>query len=229
MFARATSPTLVAEGVVRLGTELVNWYLLEEDGRVTVVDCGSPAYRSQLEPGLASLGRAAADVAAVVLTHAHDDHLGFAETLRSELGVPVFVHCDDEQRARTRKATKKNERSVVPYLRHGHAWKLIAHLSSGGFPKPLADVRVFEDGETLDVPGHPRVVHTPGHTSGHVSFWVESRRALFVGDLLCSRNPLTGARDPQLMPGAFNLSSATILDSLTRIEQLDAATMLFGH
>jgi glyoxylase-like metal-dependent hydrolase (beta-lactamase superfamily II) len=229
MFARETPPTRVADGVVQLGTELVNWYLLEEDGRVTVVDCGSPAYRRQLEPGLTSLGRTTADVAAVVLTHAHDDHLGFAETLRSELGVAVYVHRNDEQRARTRKSTKKNERSVLPYMRHGQAWKLIAHLAAGGLPKPLADVRTFEDGETLDVPGHPRVVHTPGHTDGHACFWVESRRALFGGDLLCTRNPLTGSRGPQLMPSAFNLSDATILDSLTKIEQLEAATLLFGH
>ena len=57
VLARETQPTLVAEGVVRLGTELVNWYLLEEDGKVTVVDAGAPAYRPQLDKGLALLGR----------------------------------------------------------------------------------------------------------------------------------------------------------------------------
>jgi glyoxylase-like metal-dependent hydrolase (beta-lactamase superfamily II) len=90
-------------------------------------------------------------------------------------------------------------------------------------------VTTFRDGETLDVPGRPGVLHTPGHTSGHVCFSLESRGVLVAGDLLCTRNPLTGAREPQLMPSAFNLSSASILDSLSKIEGLGAGTIVFGH
>jgi hypothetical protein len=50
-----------------------------------------------------------------------------------------------------------------------------------------------------------------------------------MGDLLCTLNPLTGARGPQLLPQAFNLSSATMLDSLSTIEGLDAPVLGFGH
>src|SRR5581483_11469440 len=82
---------------------------------------------------------------------------------------------------------------------------------------------------TLDVPGRPRVIHTGGHTSGHTVVWFEDRGALAVGDLFCTRNPLTGARGPQLLPRPLNLSSATVLDSLAKIEELDAKTILFGH
>jgi glyoxylase-like metal-dependent hydrolase (beta-lactamase superfamily II) len=90
-------------------------------------------------------------------------------------------------------------------------------------------VTTFGDGETLDVPGRPRVLHTPGHTAGHVCFWLESQGVLIAGDLLCSRNPLTGARGPQLMPSPFNASNAELLDSLAKIEQLAAETIVFGH
>jgi glyoxylase-like metal-dependent hydrolase (beta-lactamase superfamily II) len=229
MFARETEPTLVADGVVRLGTELVNWYLLEDGGRVTVVDAGMPKFRPQLERGLALLGRTTGDVEAVILTHAHSDHVGLAEPLRTELNVPVYVHEDDENLATTRKAFGKTEGSMLPYLRHGSAWRLLAHLGTAGVPKKIGAVTTFGDGDALDVPGKPRVVHTPGHTSGHVCFWLESRGALLAGDLLCTRNPLTGARGPQMMPTAFNLSNASILDSLTKIEQLDAKAIVVGH
>jgi glyoxylase-like metal-dependent hydrolase (beta-lactamase superfamily II) len=229
VFARETEPTLVADGVVRLGTELVNWYVLEDGGKVTVVDAGMPKFRPQLERGLAELGRKPDDVEAVILTHAHSDHVGVAEPLRTELRVPVYVHEDDESLATTRKAFGKSEASLVPYLRRGSAWHLLAHLATSGAPKPIGAVTTFEDGETLDVPGRPRVLHTPGHTSGHVCFWFEQPRVLVAGDLLCTRNPLTGARGPQLLPRAFNLSSASMLDSLTKIEQLDAETIVFGH
>src|ERR1051325_8877874 len=117
MLARETEPVLVADGVVRLGTDLVNWYLLEEDGKVTVVDAGAPAYRPQLDRGLQLLGRGPADVAAVILTHAHADHIGSAEPLRTELGIPVHVHSDDESLATTGKQFGKREAPLAPYLR----------------------------------------------------------------------------------------------------------------
>lgn len=229
MFARVTEPTFVAEGVVRLGTELVNWYLVEDGGRVTIVDAGAPAYRPQLDRGLELLGRSAGDVAALVLTHGHSDHIGFAEPVRAELGVPVYVHRDDEALTTTGKAFGKREGSLLPYLRHAHAWKLLAHLVSSGFPKKVHSVTTYEDGDELDVPGRPRVVHTPGHTAGHCALFFESKGVLVVGDELCTRNPLTGARGPQPMPSAFNLSTGTILDSLAKLEQIDAAVLVFGH
>jgi glyoxylase-like metal-dependent hydrolase (beta-lactamase superfamily II) len=229
VFARDTGAQQVADGVVRLGTDVVNWYLVEQAGKVTVVDAGAPAYRPQLEPGLRALGRRPDDVEAVVLTHAHADHIGVAEKLRTELGVPVFVHEADEDLAVSRKAFGKNEGSLVPYLRHRAAWKLLAHLATAdAVPPKIRQVETFTDGVELDVPGKPRVVHTPGHTMGHVALEFRSHGALFVGDLICSWNPLTGGRGPQLLPRAFNLSSATMLDSLTRIQDLDGL-VLFGH
>ena len=74
---------VMADGVVRLGSDQVNWYLVEEAGVVTVVDAGLPRFRPQLEEGLRLLGRQPADVGAVILTHAHADHVGLAEPIRS--------------------------------------------------------------------------------------------------------------------------------------------------
>jgi glyoxylase-like metal-dependent hydrolase (beta-lactamase superfamily II) len=230
MFAQETNPTQVADGVVRLGTSLVNWYLVEDGGRVTIVDCGAPAYFAQLDRGLALLGRSRGHVDAVVLTHGHGDHIGFAERARTELGVPVYVHEDDRELTTNGKVPAKNERSMAPYLRYPHAYKLIAHLlSAGGTPKPVQEVTTFRDGDELDVPGKPRVVHTPGHTAGHVVFVLAARGIVLMGDLLCTLNPLTGSRGPQLMPRSFNVSSATVLDSLSKLEALDVPTLAVGH
>ena len=231
MAVRTTEPTEIASGVWRLGTELVNWYVVEEDGRLAVVDAGAPKYRPQLDVGLARLGRSLGDVAAIVLTHAHSDHTGFAEALRQETGVPVYVHADDESLAATGKQDAKREASFLPYLRFGHAWRLLFHLAGAGAmkPRPIRDVTTYEDGETLDVPGRPRVVHTPGHTSGHCSLYFEAAGALIAGDELCTLNPFTGARGPQLMPRAFNVSSAKCLDSLTKLADIEAGVVAVGH
>jgi glyoxylase-like metal-dependent hydrolase (beta-lactamase superfamily II) len=229
VLARDTEPVHVADGVVRLGTDLVNWYLVEDGGKVTIVDAGAPKYRPQLERGLAFLGRSTGDVEALILTHGHADHIGFAEPVRAELSIPVYVHSDDAKLTTTGKAFGKKEASMLPYLRYRHAWKLLGHLGTSGMPKPVQSVTTFQDGDVLDVPGRPRVLHTPGHTTGHVVFALEDRKLLIMGDLLCELNPLTGERGPQLLPRAFNVSSATMLDSLSTIEGVDAETLVFGH
>jgi glyoxylase-like metal-dependent hydrolase (beta-lactamase superfamily II) len=231
MAVRTTEPTEIASGVWRLGTELVNWYLVEEGGRLTVVDAGAPKYRHQLDVALGRLGRSVADVAAIVLTHAHSDHTGFAEVLRDETGVPVYVHAGDESLATTGKQADKREASFLPYLRFGHAWRLLFHLAGAGAmkPRPIRELTIYADGETLDVPARPRVIHTPGHTSGHCSLYVESAGALIVGDEFCTLNPFTGTRGPQLMPRAFNVSSAECLDSLTKLAGLDVEVIAVGH
>jgi glyoxylase-like metal-dependent hydrolase (beta-lactamase superfamily II) len=213
-------------GVERLGTSIVNFFAVEDGGRWTLLDAGVPGYW----PQLASHGIRPEEVEAVVLTHAHSDHVGLANRLR-EHGARVYVHADEEQLATTAKAFGKNESPLVPYLRYPMAWRLLTHLARNGAGKPqrIGTVTTFRDGETLDVPGRPRAIHTPGHTSGHTVFHLADRGALVVGDLLCTLNPLTGKRGPQLLPRAFNLSSATMLDSLTRIESVDVETIHFGH
>ena len=95
---RYDSPMLqmnVADGVHRIEDAHTNWYLVEDDRRLTVVDTGVPRSWESLQAALAELGRKSADIAAVVLTHAHFDHLGFAERARVELDVPVYVHEND--------------------------------------------------------------------------------------------------------------------------------------
>ncbi|MGH3003585.1 MAG: MBL fold metallo-hydrolase [Gaiellaceae bacterium] len=219
----------VDDRVVRIGTWIVNWYLLSDDEGVTVVDAAVPGYRRQLDAGLAELGRAASDVKAVVLTHAHADHVGCAEQLRTELGVPVYVHPADEELATTGKAFGKTDASMVPYLRHAMSWRLLLELGRNGGMKPpkIGEVQSYADGDELPVPGRPRVVHTPGHTPGHCS--LAAGDVIFAGDALCTLNPLTGVRGPQLMPSAFNHSTGQALESLDRLAATQARVVLPGH
>jgi glyoxylase-like metal-dependent hydrolase (beta-lactamase superfamily II) len=85
----------VADGIHRVEDAYTNWFLVEDDRRLTIVDAGVPTSWESLHDALKRLGRTAADVEAVVLTHGHFDHVGFAERARSELGVPVYVHDND--------------------------------------------------------------------------------------------------------------------------------------
>src|SRR3954454_16780134 len=209
--------TRINDNVVRLGTRYVNWYLLADDEGVTVVDAAIPAYRTQLGAGLRELGRTLPDVKAIVLTHAHADHVGFAEQLRQELDIPVYVHRDDEQLATSAKQFGKTDASMFPYFRYPAAYRLMFEMLRGGGAKshPIERVTRFGDAEELPVPGRPRTIHTPGHSPGHTA--LVAADTLFAGDALCTQNPLTGKRGPQLMPSAFNASTDQALASLDRL------------
>ena len=220
----------IAEGLHRLGTDLINFYLVEDTTGLTVVDAGLPSYYDKLAACLEESGRAWEDIRALVLTHAHFDHVGFAERLRSEHGVPVLVHAADEQLARTQKVGSRDG-SMLPYLRYPAAWRLLGLMATAGLPKKvrIADVQTFGGGEQLDVPGRPRVIHAPGHTEGCVALHFEGHGAMLAGDVLCSRNPLTGKSGVQLMPAAFAASADQALESLANLEGVDAAVVGFGH
>ncbi|MES1246645.1 MAG: MBL fold metallo-hydrolase [Actinomycetota bacterium] len=223
MFGRAQQPRLVGDAVVQLGTDLVNWFLVGTDDGVVVVDTGLPGYEAGLEDGLRVLGRARGDVAAVLLTHSHGDHTGGA----AALGVAVHVHEAEADAVRTAAAVGKTGGSQLPYLRHPHAWRLLAHFREAGPPAPVADVVPFADGDLL--PGGIRAVQTAGHTPGHCVLLLPDRGVLFAGDHLCTRNPLTGRRGPEVLPRPLNISSEAMVASLDRIEPLDAGTVLVGH
>lgn len=212
-------------GYRRLGSSYVNFYVLEEDGRATVVDAGVAGYRVQLDSATD------AKIEAVVLTHAHADHVGVAEILRGELGIPVYVHEADADLARSAKALGKNESSMFPYLRRPAAWGLLFELTrnGGAKPRPIHEVRTFADGDELDVPGQLRVIHTPGHTDGHSSLLAEASGTLFAGDAICSRNPLTGDVGAQLMPKAFTHDLDQAISSLDKLADPRAQVVLPGH
>jgi glyoxylase-like metal-dependent hydrolase (beta-lactamase superfamily II) len=225
-------PAQIAPGVARVGTEIVNWYLVEQDGRLTAVDAGLPAYAQTLESDLATLGRSLDEVEAVVLTHSDSDHFGMAAAMRAA-GARVMVHRDDEPRLR-KPGPKTGDGApihLLPLVWRPAFWRFMGHMAraGGAKPAPIDDPETFADGDVLDVPGNPRVVHTPGHTEGHCALLFEHHGALFVGDELCTWNPLSGRRGPQLMPKPFDVSLAQCVESLTRLEPLEARLILPGH
>jgi glyoxylase-like metal-dependent hydrolase (beta-lactamase superfamily II) len=226
-------PVEIADGIHGLGTDLVNWYLVEEDGRLTAVDAGLPKFRETLEANLRSIAHSPGDVAAVVLTHSDSDHTGVALALR-DAGARVLIHTADDEALR-KPGPKKGEAAPARALpRAGwrwRFWKVMGEMARGGGGKPprIEGAETFADGDVLDVPGRPRVIHTPGHTDGHCAFLFEDKRALFVGDALCTWNFFTGGLGPQVMPRPTNVSTSQARESLAAIADLDANLLLPGH
>lgn len=223
----------VADGVVRVTNRFTHWYLIEDGERVTAIDAGlRPDHRLLLE-ALRSLGREPRQLEAVVLTHAHVDHIGFAEWARRELGARVHVHAGDVALARHPLRADRSEVSPLPYLlRHASARAFVADLILTGamWPTPPGQVVAVGHGDRLDeVPGQPVVVHTPGHTPGSIVLSLPERGVLFTGDALLTWHPYTGRSGPQIGSRAGDFNSAQAMDSLSRIEATAAPLLLPGH
>jgi glyoxylase-like metal-dependent hydrolase (beta-lactamase superfamily II) len=217
----------VAPGIHRLGDRsIVNSYLVEDSGEVTIIDAGVPGFYRDIPGELTAMGRTVADVRALILTHGHTDHIGFAERLRRDERVPVWVHEMDATLARGEVPNPSKgfgPTRLGPLL--GFLWFTILR---GGLRTPkLKEVATFGDGATLDVPGSPRVILTPGHTPGSAALHVPSLGALFVGDAFATYAVTTGARGPQVAP--FTADAAEAVASLPRLQAVSADLVLPGH
>ena len=222
--------TDVAPGVHRVADSYTNWYLIEEDGRLTVVDAGVPSSWRSLQDALRRIGRRPDDVEAVVLTHAHFDHVGFAERARSELGVPVHVHESDAELTR-HPWRYDHERPRSLYLAtRPKALPIVATFARhrAFLPSPVTEVLRFQGG-TLPVPGAPRVVPTPGHTHGHCALHLPDRDVVIAGDAIVTLDPYTGRRGPRLVARAATADVEGNLRSLDALATTGARTVLVGH
>lgn len=216
----------LAPSLHRIGSDYVNSYLVEDADGITVVDAGLPGQWKELQAELDAMGRSLDDIHGVVLTHGDTDHIGFAERLRKEQGVPVFVHELDAERAR---GQDKKPNAGWGRVKIGPVAKFLWYGARRGALRipPVTEVETFVDGEVLDLPGSPQIIHIPGHTPGSVAIHVPAVDAIFMGDAMTTGNVLTGERGPR--PAPFTLEPSTALASLAKLEDVQTTWVLPGH
>lgn len=216
----------LAPSLHRIGNGIVNVYLIADDTGVTLIDAGIPGLWPELVTELDAIERSPEDIRGVILTHADSDHTGFAERLRSEHGVTIYVHDRDAPQARGETKVKNPSWGKVklgPLL--SFLW--YAGRRGGLSVTPIEEVTTVDDGDVLDLPGAPRIIHTPGHSPGSIAIHSATVDALFVGDAMTTRHVLTGAEGPQ--PAPFTHDPETALASLARWNGVDARWVLPGH
>ncbi|WP_138445286.1 MBL fold metallo-hydrolase [Sinomonas susongensis] len=209
----------------RIGNDTIAAHLVLADDGITLVDTGLPGHYRDLVRELKALGRPLSDIKGVVLTHGDSDHIGFAERLRSELGIPVYIGAEDVERAKGAKPppTPKDPRRIAPVIRF-----FAYAIAKGGFrTRPLQEVTPVHDGDVLPLPGSPRIIAMPGHSPGSVAVHMPAVRAVFVGDELTTRHVLTGTEGPQ--PAPFTDDQARSSESIDRLAGLDVDWVIPGH
>ena len=220
--------TEVGDGVYWFSSNMTNWHLIEDADGLTMVDAGLPGHRDLLQKGLDEIEADLTDIEALILTHADPDHIGLAEPLR-EQDVPVWVHEDDREAA-------LNGGADIPKGALLHLWRpsLLRFLraqmqADSASVSPISEINTFADGERLDVPGRPEVLHTPGHNYGHCAFWLEDRRVLFAGDALQTMDPLRGTAVQPEPERAANFNDDQAIQSARKLANFETVTLLTGH
>jgi len=215
----------LADSLHRIGNDIVAVYLVDSADGVTVIDAGLPGHWRELLAELSSMGRSIDDVKGVILTHGDSDHIGFAERLRRDHGVPVFVHAADAERAKGAKPPA----TAMPKMKLGPLLQFTGYTirRNGLRPQHLTEVVEVTDGQVLDLPGAPEIIGMPGHSPGSIAVFVPSVDAVFVGDALTTRHVLTGAVGAA--PAPFTDEPDDAIASLERLLPTGATWVLPGH
>lgn len=169
----------LAPGVYRIPTmgDFINSYaFVNDDGSVSLVDCGVKRAPAKIVRGLEAIGKVPADVREIILTHAHSDHAGGAAAMVGQTGVDgVAVHAEDAGYIRSGTAPPRDTSTRLGAI--------FARMPGGGFA-PVSVSREMHEDDVLPSAGGVRVLHTPGHSPGHVSLLHETTGVLITGDAI---------------------------------------------
>ncbi|KZS64749.1 hypothetical protein A4G28_12580 [Mycobacterium ostraviense] len=228
-FARPRPGDEILPNVHLLGTHRVNFYAVTDGRSVTLVDCGFDGHRRYLQRWLDMSGRRLSDVEAIILTHGHADHVGFAERLRRQ-GIPVYLHDADTAFAMSPRGRRPPQRLRRGFW-HASALGLLGEAALDGvFVQPvLKEVRRLSADSQLDVPGRPTVVAVPAHSAGSVAFRLPGQGALLTGDTLMTRDPMFGGADRAVVFAEHTDRDHAALEALIHLRPLADDALLPAH
>ncbi len=225
----APALTRITDSVYFAQTDLVNWTLVSGDDGVLLIDAGYPGSRTEVLDSVRELGFGPADVRAILLTHAHVDHLGSAIWFAKTHGTPVYTHSAEVGHAQRQYLEQASPVDVLTrawqprYL----AWSLALVRKGGLTHEGIPTTQAFDENIAGARPGNPVAIPTPGHTGGHCSYLVDG--VLVAGDALITAHPVSTRRGPQLLPALFNHDQDGCVRSLAALGMLDTEVLLPGH
>jgi glyoxylase-like metal-dependent hydrolase (beta-lactamase superfamily II) len=217
-----TAAVELASGIVAVGDQSRGWvraFLVADGKDLTLVDALAEAHPFRILAAIRQMGRSVSDVKRIWVTHAHYSHLcGLAE-MKELSGAKVCAHpWEADIVSGERKAQRV---SIVPKrpLQAYFPFQFALALGIGDHPPCEVDDHLRDEQEE----GGLTVLHTPGHTPGHLSFWSEKHKVLISGDAIVTWPEEAAGWD------SFTLNERQRGESLKRMAALSPEKVGVGH
>lgn len=210
----------------------VNWALVGDGSGVTVIDAGYPADTGDVLDSIQQIGYRLGDIAAVLITHAHLDHIGALPELVRRAGMPVYTGAEEVRHAKREYLQQITPAAMLRQLTTQRGRRWVAHTMravNGHLGMSVPSAASADPAMLAALPGGLMAVPTPGHTSGHTAYLMPSEGVLFSGDALVTGHPLLCATGPQLLPEVFNHDESRTRDSAMVLAMQVARTLVPGH
>lgn len=213
------SPTPIAPGVYCIPVGIVNVFLIDAS-ELTLIDTGTANSAERILAAVRQLGRQPADIRHILLTHLHADHTGSLKALKEATGATAHMHPADA--ALTRRGEVMRPAKPGPGLLRWLLFRLSGLRVAPARVDAATVERELQDGQALPFAGDLQVIHTPGHTQGHVAFlWPHEGGVLFAGDIASNMG--------RLGPSILYEDYAEGARSLARVGSLSFNTACFSH
>jgi glyoxylase-like metal-dependent hydrolase (beta-lactamase superfamily II) len=210
---------------------LVNWVVLTDGDRHVLVDTGYPGDLGLVEASLRDVCGPGARLSAVLVTHAHTDHIGSAEYFRVQHGARILCGPEEVPHVTREELSQVTVTDLLPSLWRPRVltWTIAAVRAGGLTDVAVGTAEPFAYGVPLDLPGAPVPLHVPGHTAGSTVFHLPGEGVIVTGDALVTGHPTTGRRGPQLLSPVFSTDQRQAVRSLETLAGLSAEVLLPGH
>jgi len=207
----------ILPGVYRIDLRVSNCFLIAEDSGLTLIDAGLRRSFTPLVDFIRSLGRSPSELKSILLTHADLDHVGAAPALNSHFGASIFTSSIEAEALAHGRSSRPIQVGVLIPL-----FNWFERLN--GAMQVEVD-RTISDWDQLPILGGLRVIATPGHTPGHLSFYAPRHKLLFAGDSV-STQPDTVLYNRMKI---FNWDQAQMQASVQRQAALRPEIVCSGH
>jgi glyoxylase-like metal-dependent hydrolase (beta-lactamase superfamily II) len=199
----------------------VNSFLIAEEDGITLIDSGLKGNDRKIGRAIRQLGRKPEEVRTILLTHHHADHVGSLAALLASSGAAAWAHpLDAPIIAGDKPRPHANKHSIL-----GLTLGPIVYRLPQNNPPPARPNRDAVDGAVVPVAGGVQVIHTPGHTLGHVSYLMPGHGGvLFAGDAAGHMFGRLGK--PALI---FTEDMDVAKESIRKLAALEFDTACFGH
>jgi len=214
------SPTPIVPNLYAIDLGGVNAYLIVSTDGLTLIDTGYAKSAERIAHALGALGYTLADLAQIVVTHAHADHAGGLAELQTRTSASVWMHLLDIPLVESGVAMRPSTQSTPGLIN-----RIIYRLTIARAPKTLTPATIdhaVDDGAILPFAGGLRVIHTPGHSAGQIALlWPAHGGVLLAADAAINVVGLA------LFPAYENLLQGQ--ESLSRLAAHEFAVACFGH